>query len=50
MSLSVNQGDALEQAKARQEAAKQAKETAEKAKAGKRSRSRCCGRERGCRS
>ncbi|OLA73209.1 MAG: hypothetical protein BHW62_07740 [Acinetobacter sp. CAG:196_36_41] len=33
MSLSVNQGDALEQAKARQEAAKQAKETAEKAKA-----------------
>ena len=33
MSLSVNPGDALEQAKARQEAAKQAKETAEKAKA-----------------
>ena len=33
MSLSVNPGDALEQAKARQEAAKPAKETAEKAKA-----------------
>lgn len=33
MSLSVNPGDALEQAKARQGAAKQAKETAEKAKA-----------------
>lgn len=32
MSLSVNPGDALEQAKARQEAAKQAKETAKQAK------------------